>query len=70
MRSGATADFGKQKLSVMLLSCKSNETLHGTHPTTGAPLTGPAPQVLAQALRRVRACACALHACLLLHGRF
>ncbi len=53
--SGATAAFGKQQLSVLLLSVKSSDTLSATHPATRAPLAGSAPDVLTQALRRVRA---------------
>jgi hypothetical protein len=60
--SGAHAEFGKQKLGVLLLSVKTSETLSGTHPLTKAPLAGSAPDVLAQALRRVRACD-ATHVC-------
>ncbi len=49
------AEFGKQKLGVLLLSCTTAESLSTTHPSTGAPLAGPAPEVLAQAFGCVRA---------------
>ena len=52
-RSDKAADFGKQKMQVLLLSAKSSDTMAATHPGTKAALEGGAPRVIAQALRRV-----------------
>lgn len=45
-----SVDFGKQKLTALLLSCTSAEQLSTTHPASAQPLVGAAPEVLAQAL--------------------
>ena len=54
-RSDKPADFGKQKLPVLLLSVKSDEAMAAAHPQTKAPLEGGAPRVVAAALRCVPA---------------
>lgn len=51
LRSDKTADFGKQKLPVLLLSAKSGDAMAAAHPVTKAALEGGAPHVIAQALR-------------------
>ena len=51
LRSDKAADFGKQKLPVLLLSAKSSDALTAAHPVTKAPLEGSAPRVIAQTLR-------------------
>jgi len=49
----APAAFGKQRLACLLLSCSASEQLACASPAPGgAPLAGPAPQVLGEALAR------------------